>query len=168
MIFNNKIEIYFFFFFQAEDGIRDKLVTGVQTCALPISMGSWASWTLPSAPTMGCPRNRVNSTRTIGSSVLVTVATPRVLFRDTAAASARVGCHARPSTCATICGKRGRVKWLSTPIRPFVLGDRDGSRGTGAVDFAGLSGLLTLPPRLAPAGFESARETWLVFSPTPA
>src|SRR2546425_2779802 len=27
-----------FFFFQAEDGIRDKLVTGVQTCALPIFM----------------------------------------------------------------------------------------------------------------------------------
>src|SRR2546425_7745869 len=27
------------FFFQAEDGIRDKLVTGVQTCALPISLG---------------------------------------------------------------------------------------------------------------------------------
>ena len=26
------------FFFQAEDGIRDKLVTGVQTCALPIFM----------------------------------------------------------------------------------------------------------------------------------
>ena len=25
-----------FFFFQAEDGIRDRLVTGVQTCALPI------------------------------------------------------------------------------------------------------------------------------------
>src|SRR6266436_8952658 len=28
--------IYFFFFFQAEDGIRDVAVTGVQTCALPI------------------------------------------------------------------------------------------------------------------------------------
>src|SRR2546425_11736796 len=28
---------FFFFFFQAEDGIRDKLVTGVQTCALPIT-----------------------------------------------------------------------------------------------------------------------------------
>src|SRR2546422_8583246 len=27
----------FFFFFQAEDGIRDVAVTGVQTCALPIS-----------------------------------------------------------------------------------------------------------------------------------
>src|SRR5207244_6164407 len=28
---------FYFFFFQAEDGIRDDLVTGVQTCALPIS-----------------------------------------------------------------------------------------------------------------------------------
>src|SRR5207237_5005236 len=27
----------YFFFFQAEDGIRDSSVTGVQTCALPIS-----------------------------------------------------------------------------------------------------------------------------------
>src|SRR5258708_39756604 len=30
----------FFFFFQAEDGIRDDLVTGVQTCALPICLGA--------------------------------------------------------------------------------------------------------------------------------
>src|SRR5207249_8132315 len=29
--------IYYFFFFQAEDGIRVRNVTGVQTCALPIS-----------------------------------------------------------------------------------------------------------------------------------
>src|SRR5690349_22952572 len=29
-----------FFFFQAEDGIRDLYVTGVQTCALPISPGT--------------------------------------------------------------------------------------------------------------------------------
>src|SRR2546429_9915997 len=28
--------VIFFFFFQAEDGIRDVAVTGVQTCALPI------------------------------------------------------------------------------------------------------------------------------------
>src|SRR3712207_8665539 len=37
----------YFFFFQAEDGIRDIGVTGVQTCALPIS------WT-PTWPTAGC------------------------------------------------------------------------------------------------------------------
>src|SRR5256886_13211534 len=32
----NLVCYYFFFFFQAEDGIRDLTVTGVQTCALPI------------------------------------------------------------------------------------------------------------------------------------
>src|SRR2546426_6655798 len=31
-----KRTLVFFFFFQAEDGIRDYKVTGVQTCALPI------------------------------------------------------------------------------------------------------------------------------------
>src|SRR3989449_2013584 len=31
------ISLYIVFFFQAEDGIRDVAVTGVQTCALPIS-----------------------------------------------------------------------------------------------------------------------------------
>src|SRR3989475_4773950 len=41
--------LVFFFFFQAEDGIRDLTVTGVQTCALPIcgcsknSRGFWRS-----------------------------------------------------------------------------------------------------------------------------
>jgi len=32
----NVFILYFFFFFQAEDGIRDYKVTGVKTCALPI------------------------------------------------------------------------------------------------------------------------------------
>mgnify|MGYP000105887311 CR=1 FL=1 len=31
-----RVVVLIAFFFQAEDGIRDKLVTGVQTCALPI------------------------------------------------------------------------------------------------------------------------------------
>src|SRR4030043_1967202 len=35
-----------FFFFQAEDGIRDVAVTGVQTCALPISRESLMRHTL--------------------------------------------------------------------------------------------------------------------------
>ena len=30
------VTVCYFFFFQAEDGIRDVAVTGVQTCALPI------------------------------------------------------------------------------------------------------------------------------------
>src|SRR2546427_5103500 len=45
------VHCFFFFFFQAEDGIRDLTVTGVQTCALPI----WASTCrTASARTAGC------------------------------------------------------------------------------------------------------------------
>ena len=33
---DKKLDVDWFFFFQAEDGIRDYKVTGVQTCALPI------------------------------------------------------------------------------------------------------------------------------------
>src|SRR3989441_13261106 len=54
-----------FFFFQAEDGIRDKLVTGVQTCALPIYLATVLL--VPSLPYRtnsarrgtGCRRDRV-------------------------------------------------------------------------------------------------------------
>src|SRR5688572_31760035 len=44
--------LLFFFFFQAEDGIRDLTVTGVQTCALPISTPTRAT------PTRATPRAR--------------------------------------------------------------------------------------------------------------
>src|SRR2546422_8680254 len=36
LINKTRLLLVFFFFFQAEDGIRDVAVTGVQTCALPI------------------------------------------------------------------------------------------------------------------------------------
>src|SRR3989442_10590022 len=39
------------FFFQAEDGIRDADVTGVQTCALPISLPAWSTSTPKGRPT---------------------------------------------------------------------------------------------------------------------
>src|SRR2546430_13396500 len=57
-----------FFFFQAEDGIRDLTVTGVQTCALPISprsrAGMWsrrartARWSPPRRARRSCGRAR--------------------------------------------------------------------------------------------------------------
>src|SRR5207249_8261647 len=42
------------FFFQAEDGIRDRNVTGVQTCALPISR-NWNESKLYSRHSIRCP-----------------------------------------------------------------------------------------------------------------
>src|SRR5438094_3545532 len=47
--FSYFILFFFFFFFQAEDGIRDRTVTGVQTCALPIS------WVACAAELGACP-----------------------------------------------------------------------------------------------------------------
>src|SRR5256886_8407895 len=38
------VPVCIFFFFQAEDGIRDLTVTGVQTCALPISATEPFPW----------------------------------------------------------------------------------------------------------------------------
>src|SRR6476619_8378382 len=43
------ISYFFFFFFQAEDGIRDWSVTGVQTCALPIWSPKRGSVEIPPA-----------------------------------------------------------------------------------------------------------------------
>src|SRR5262249_59065002 len=40
-------DVVFFFFFQAEDGIRDWSVTGVQTCALPICLPQIAQQAAP-------------------------------------------------------------------------------------------------------------------------
>src|SRR5690606_30818475 len=51
----------FCFFFQAEDGIRDFHVTGVQTCALPIYTGRSAyNHLLAMAATHGIPTKRVD------------------------------------------------------------------------------------------------------------
>src|SRR5699024_11870883 len=43
----------FFFFFQAEDGIRDRNVTGVQTCALPICAACHRCRSWPRRPSHG-------------------------------------------------------------------------------------------------------------------
>src|SRR5207253_4553940 len=54
--------VFFFFFFQAEDGIRDGHVTGVQTCALPIYPGELAERLIEAPVELiddnGAPRGR--------------------------------------------------------------------------------------------------------------
>src|SRR5438034_3280718 len=73
---------FFFFFFQAEDGIRDHCVTGVQTCALPISRATCdrrartprgtpprrAPPTTPSRCAPGLPRHRDRKSTLLNSS----------------------------------------------------------------------------------------------------
>src|SRR5437867_10796727 len=52
------------FFFQAEDGIRDRTVTGVQTCALPICSGALAH------PTDGGGRRLASLALRIASDIM--------------------------------------------------------------------------------------------------
>src|SRR5256885_4389989 len=67
--FNRK---YMFFFFQAEDGIRDYKVTGVQTCALPIS----TRWGMPA-------RSRPISTPASVPASVRSLKSPRWPMRNT-------------------------------------------------------------------------------------
>src|SRR5437763_4753287 len=62
----------FFFFFQAEDGIRDTSVTGVQTCALPIS----CLWGRPSATRTEDARGFEPGSKPRASSVRVALGRP--------------------------------------------------------------------------------------------
>src|SRR5690625_5722963 len=64
---------HLFFFFQAEDGIRDGHVTGVQTCALPIFLRS--SWRVRLLPLY----LRLNS-RYHPPNKLVSITSPYALF----------------------------------------------------------------------------------------
>src|SRR5437773_4220883 len=63
---------FFFFFFQAEDGIRDRDVTGVQTCALPISFA------VRSPPTHFTGKPTLNRTVLLSRFVWSIVAIPPV------------------------------------------------------------------------------------------
>src|SRR6266568_3208361 len=79
-----------FFFFQAEDGIRDGTVTGIQTCALPIwrtaqsadvqrALATCPELPSPHVRTFGVPRtNGAAGKKTVRSAYRETVDSPRV------------------------------------------------------------------------------------------
>src|SRR5712664_4859775 len=91
----------FFFFFQAEDGIRDLIVTGVQTCALPIS------------PFCGLP----SSSRTTSSSFRPPSTPPLALISSMAIRSPRLVASPEaaepPDTAAESPILTGSLDWAS-------------------------------------------------------
>src|SRR5256885_9022885 len=92
-----------YFFFQAEDGIRDYKVTGVQTCALPISYITWFSVRF-------CSRLEQALSKTISSRQSVISAAPRATFCTrsySAAASWLRAARTRYSTSARACTTLG-------------------------------------------------------------
>src|SRR5206468_9767664 len=92
--------IILFFFFQAEDGIRDLIVTGVQTCALPI-LARWAGVQNVSRPMVRCHE--------------ISQITPT---------TALVDASTRALTCHGTVGARGGTPLATVTETPFQL---DGS-----------------------------------------
>src|SRR5437762_14245976 len=86
------------FFFQAEDGIRDTSVTGVQTCALPISSSS-ASPTIRRSRRARAARHRARAARRSG---------------------ARWPPAARPRSEERLVGKEWRSRWAQERAKQEV------------------------------------------------
>src|SRR5947207_8713839 len=83
-----------FFFFQAEDGIRDHCVTGVQTCALPISaehvevcVPEKTAGILPKRPEPAPCQKKALRSRVAGAFLLLVLLTSRGSTGDPAAAA---------------------------------------------------------------------------------
>src|SRR5258707_7414463 len=123
----------FFFFFQAEDGIRDIGVTGVQTCALPIllrqrSCHAAPVWLSSQRSSVVSPRIRLLSVpafaRTNGG--LVTCVQISSLLRQVAGqfrASARAGKRARADSRMLFC-LGGQVAGVVTAATVTILPSR--------------------------------------------
>src|SRR6266498_983010 len=138
--------IFLVFFFQAEDGIRDADVTGVQTCALPIS-GRRVPWRPASTPARRSARawsgGRPPGPR--GGSVLLPpegygAAAPRLRAGTTAGTTTR-----SPHPCERRAWDRARAR-SGSPPRTARRRWSPAARGRGALHGGGGSGE---PPRQA-------------------
>src|SRR2546427_12181451 len=117
----------FFFFFQAEDGIRDLTVTGVQTCALPISKRV-VDW---------CGTYQAGTTTRFVPGTLYMGGT----YTSDSAGQAR-------GWLTALDAARGTVRWRYRSPRPMVAGVTATAGGRG---FTGeLAG--GFPPLEAPTG----------------
>src|SRR5918996_3148624 len=72
-----RISVSVFFFFQAEDGIRDYKVTGVQTCALPISGSTSGGGQHPGSQGDDLLRTQLPTAVTLGRTALRRCASQR-------------------------------------------------------------------------------------------
>src|SRR6266536_1867342 len=128
----------FFFFFQAEDGIRGPLVTGVQTCALPISPVAWLSPTLRALPGPALRARWV--TRNRGSAVaLASRIWPQASGDASSTAITSMSGGAWPST-----ESRHASRYSGTPY----TGSTMLIRGSDGMRFRGSALLVALPAGL--------------------
>src|ERR1041384_586964 len=117
------------FFFPAEDGIRDKLVTGVQTCALPIYWLRLKHAKLMRLPVDGPGPNTVESAHTI--EVSLDPAETRALLQEVPRAYRADMNAALLSALAAACGGDALLIDLEGHGREEIFDNVDVSRTVG-------------------------------------
>src|SRR2546421_1537291 len=122
----------FFFFFQAEDGIRDLIVTGVQTCALPIYSPANAR-PRPSSSSSGCIEarkpTRPKFTPITGTRVPRKRVSARSIVPSPPRTTARSAVAGSPSALGKSCFSRSSSgKTSSTPCSPASASSRPSAR----------------------------------------
>src|SRR2546422_6499737 len=148
------LALRFFFFFQAEDGIRDVAVTGVQTCALPISLDGHHVEVLAPGDDLAEQIAELSPAR-----IVVNLLAPGALGALVAARAA--GCGARFWGCLANPGADralmlGMVEAAESPVDPHDVVttlERYAARGTRVVTVgADVDGLMSLRQALARKG----------------
>src|SRR3712207_9479577 len=112
--------MYCVFFFQAEDGIRDIGVTGVQTCALPISDrcrdgGARVMSSLDDALAAIWERSRP-----VGAERLATVEAAAAAPGDAPLGRASCRGRAQISVVAVSLQKKNRVTYCRPHVHPYI------------------------------------------------
>src|SRR3989475_382033 len=122
---NYSRDCFVFFFFQAEDGIRDLTVTGVQTCALPIYIAAMHD------DTPGFERNLVSRTLAFYNNEIYLRGDDGTLTKIDAPNSAEKGLHKQWLTLElrdpwTVGGKTyASGSLLATRLDDFLAGKRE-------------------------------------------
>src|SRR2546430_13573467 len=105
-----------FFFFQAEDGIRDLTVTGVQTCALPIFSSTEASFffcfssvTVASNPNKSSLNPCSVGTLAVAPFAAIKARMPLILFVATDRKSTRLNSSHSQISYAVFCLKKKNI-----------------------------------------------------------
>src|SRR5207249_8608146 len=104
----------FCFFFQAEDGIRDRNVTGVQTCALPICFSVTKRSSAMEGRFCGLPSSSQRAAHFSSSASLT------ALFREPITMACRAFSHSETSAVRSEerrVGKEWRDRWLLDRLR---------------------------------------------------
>src|SRR2546422_8206528 len=154
----------FHFFFQAEDGIRDVAVTGVQTCALPISNRSLAS-SLPSTAT----RRRSATSRSLmkrppRSAMMLRIRPYAGTMPVTAGVAALL-----PLRTRALCVMNSGLVCSISATSPARSGTSSGRRRIGRPSPKPANGLVVRPPKRMTIRSPSPWKRFMVCrsSPTP-